>query len=99
MKTSKKKAAAPPVPVSTEEFDRKFEAGEDVSEHLDWSKATKFVNIELPLWMVKAIDQESDAIGIARQAQMKVWLAEKLKALGHSAPDALGQDGKPARVG
>ena len=27
--------------ISTEEFDRKFEAGEDVSEYIDWRKAKR----------------------------------------------------------
>lgn len=27
--------------ISADEFDRKFDAGEDVSEHIDWSKATR----------------------------------------------------------
>ena len=28
-----------PVPISTEEFDRKVEAGEDIDDHLDWENA------------------------------------------------------------
>jgi hypothetical protein len=27
--------------ISSEEFDRKFEAGEDISEYIDWSKAKR----------------------------------------------------------
>ena len=28
-----------PIPISTAEFDRKVEAGEDIDEHLDWDNA------------------------------------------------------------
>ena len=66
-------------PVSTKEFDRKFDAGEDVTEHLDVEKATKFVNVEFPLWMVKALDVEAERLGVPRQAIIKTWIDEKLQ--------------------
>ena len=40
------------------EFDRKFDAGEDVSGHADWSKAKrpneqiKRVNVDFPVWVL-----------------------------------------------
>ena len=65
--------------ISSEELDEKFDAGEDVLEHFDLEKATKIVNVEFPLWMVKALDAEADRLGIPRQAIIKTWLDEKLR--------------------
>jgi hypothetical protein len=36
-----------PIPISTEEFDRKVEAGEDLDEHIDWEKAVMVAPDEL----------------------------------------------------
>ncbi|MGE4296062.1 MAG: CopG family antitoxin [Campylobacterales bacterium] len=74
--------------MTAEEFDAKFDAGEDISEYLDWSKAKrpnlaqKRVNLDLPVWMIEQLDREAKRIGVARQAIMKMFLAEQLE---HSA--------------
>ena len=66
-------------PITAEEFDAKFERGEDLSEHVDWSNAEKFVNVPFPLWMVKAMDEEAKRLGINRQALIKVWIADRIE--------------------
>ncbi len=76
--------------ITAEEFDKKFDAGEDVSEYIDWSSARrvnaapKRVNVDFPAWMVKAMDREADRIGITRQAFIKVVVAERLGTLGRA---------------
>lgn len=65
-------------PISAEEFDRKFSAGEDMSAHVDWSKAIKRVNLDLPVWAIKALDKEAERRGIARQALIKTWIIDRL---------------------
>jgi hypothetical protein len=71
--------------ITTAEFDRRFDAGEDISEFLDWSKATRpglqknRVNVDMPQWMIGGLDRVADRHGIARQALIKTWLAERLK--------------------
>ncbi len=66
------------------EFDRKFDAGEDVSADVDWSKARrpnlalKRVNIDFPAWVVEALDREAERLGVTRQALVKLWIAERL---------------------
>lgn len=65
--------------ISAEELDAKFDAGEDMSEYLDMEKATKFVNVEFPLWMVKALDDEAERLSVPRQAIIKMWIDERLK--------------------
>lgn len=67
------------------EFERKFEAGEDVSEHVDWSKArrpnlkTKRVNVDFPTWVVEGLDRQAQRLGVTRQALIKLWIAERLE--------------------
>ena len=60
--------------LSAEEFDRRFEAGEDISAHVDWAaarrpnKQTQRVNVDFPTWMVEALDTEARHLGVSRQA-------------------------------
>ncbi len=70
--------------ISTEEFDKKFDDGEDISEYIDFDSVRplnaeqKRLNLDLPLWMVKALDKEAQRLGVTRQSVIKTWLAEKL---------------------
>jgi hypothetical protein len=65
-------------------FDRKFEAGEKIVEHLDISNArrvgtgAKRVNVDFPAWMVDSLDREARRLGVTRQSLIKLWLADKL---------------------
>lgn len=71
--------------MKSEEFDKKFDDGEDVSEHLDFSKATrpgreqKRVNVDFPVWMIQSLDREAKRLGVPRQSVIKVWIADRLE--------------------
>jgi len=39
----------------------------------------KRVNLDLPVWMIEQLDREAKRIGVARQAIMKMFLAERLE--------------------
>jgi len=71
--------------MKAKEFEKKFDDGEDVSEHLDYSKAkraghdAKRVNVDFPLWMIESLDREADRLGVTRQSVIKMWLADRLK--------------------
>lgn len=71
--------------MKAEEFDRKFDEGEDVSQYLDLSKARrsaqeqKRVNVNFPLWMIQLLDKEAKRLGVSRQSIIKLWVAERLK--------------------
>ena len=71
--------------MKAEEFDRKFDEGEDVSQYLDISKARrpvqdqKRVNVDFPLWMIQQLDKEAKRLGVPRQSIIKLWVAERLK--------------------
>ena len=67
--------------ISTKEFDEKFEKGENLSAHVDWDKAIKKINLDVPIWAVKELDQEADRRGITRQSLIKNWVIDRLDAL------------------
>lgn len=67
------------------EFDRAFDAGEDVSNQVDWTKArrpnveARRVNVDFPAWVVEGLDRQAKRLGITRQALIKTWIAERLE--------------------
>jgi hypothetical protein len=71
--------------MKAEEFDNKFDEGEDVSRYLDISKARrpvqgqKRVNVDFPLWMIQLLDKEAKRLGVPRQSIIKLWVSERLK--------------------
>ena len=75
--------------ITAEEFDKKFDDGEDISEYIVWSSAKKVngghqkVNIDFPVWMVKSLDREAKRIGVTRQSILKMFIAEKLESIHH----------------
>nr|WP_227021676.1 CopG family antitoxin [Oceaniferula marina] len=79
--------------IKAEDLDKKFDAGEDISQYLNWDKAVRpgleqrRVNVDLPIWMINSLDVEAKRVGVTRQSVVKVWLAERLKAEQVAAPD------------
>jgi hypothetical protein len=77
--------------ISTEEFDRLADlpsddpAG-DMTPYVDWSKARRpgreiqRVNVDFPVDLLRAIDQEARRIGVTRQAFIKLRIADTLIA-------------------
>ncbi len=70
--------------MKTQEFDTKFDAGEDITSLLDLSAARrvkqqhKRVNVDFPVWMIESLDKEAKRLGVSRQSVIKVWLGERL---------------------
>lgn len=72
--------------VDENELDRKFDENkESILEHFDRANAERVnlqqtkVNVDLPLWMIQALDREASRLGIARQAPIETWLANKIE--------------------
>jgi hypothetical protein len=71
--------------MKAEEFDKKFDDGEEITQYLDVSKVQrpereqKRVNVDFPLWMIHQLDKEAKHLGVPRQSIIKVWVAERLK--------------------
>ncbi len=70
--------------ISAAEFDARFDAGEDMSDYIDWSKATrpgrmtKRVNVDFTDATVRRLDHEAQRRGVTRQALIKMWIADRL---------------------
>lgn len=78
---SKKKLAK-----STEDFDRRFDEGEDIHDLIDMNQAKiirhgKKVRITLDIAedLVQDIDQIRKSIGVDRSALIKIWLHERVQ--------------------
>ncbi len=70
---------------SAAEFDRRFEAGEDVHDIVDLSKARITrpgkkvrITLDIPETLVRDIDDVRERIGVDRGALIKVWLHERV---------------------
>jgi hypothetical protein len=71
---------------STRDFDRRFDAGEDIHELIDISKAGIVrrgkkvrITIDMSEALVGEIDEIRQKIGVDRGALIKVWLHERVK--------------------
>ena len=68
-----------------EEFDERFDRGEDVTAALDLAKAQRpgeeqrRVNVDFPVWMIQALDREARRLGVPRQSIIKLWIADRLE--------------------
>ena len=73
--------------VKASKFDEEFERGKNVSAYLDVSKARRpgieqrRVNVDIPAWMIEALDREAERLGVPRQSLLKLWIAERLEKL------------------
>ncbi len=81
----KKRSTSLAKPLPAAQLDALHDAGKDLSLHLDWSRARRpgrevqRVNVDFPLDLLKAIDQEAKRIGVTRQAFIKLRLADTLE--------------------
>jgi len=71
---------------STEEFDRRFDAGEDIHHLIDISKSNIIrhgkkvrITIDMSEELVSEIDKIRQKIGVDRGALIKVWLHERVR--------------------
>jgi predicted DNA binding CopG/RHH family protein len=70
---------------TAENLEARFDAGDDVMDYFATEKAFRpnerkeRVNVDMPHWMILKIDKIAGRKGLARQAQIKEWLADKLK--------------------
>jgi hypothetical protein len=78
----KKKALA----MNNEEFDRRFDDGEDIHQIVDMSKVKvtrpgKKIRLTLDVSeaLVRDLDEIRNRIGVDRSALIKIWLHERVK--------------------
>ena len=76
--------------IKAEDFDEKFDRGDDITPYLDWSKASRpglehrRVNVDFPVWMIESLDREATRIGVPRQSLIKMLIARHLDELNAS---------------
>ncbi|MEB3365794.1 type II toxin-antitoxin system BrnA family antitoxin [Saccharopolyspora mangrovi] len=69
--------------MKAEEFDERFDRGEDVTSELDMTTVQRpnveqrRVNVDFPEWMIESLDSEAKRLGETRQAIIKVWIADR----------------------
>ena len=67
------------------DFDKKFDADDDVTRDLELTKARrpgheqKRVNVDFPVWMVESLDREAARLGVPRQSLIKMLIARHLE--------------------
>ena len=73
-----------PQQIEAAELDRKFDEGEDISDHIDWSSGRrpglekKRINVDFTEATVRRLDREAAARGVTRQALIKMWITDRL---------------------
>jgi len=71
--------------MKAEELDRRFDDGEDVLEFFDVANlkrpglAKRPVNIDLPQWMLDALEKEAQVLGVSLQSIIELSLNEHLQ--------------------
>ena len=66
------------------ELDKKFDTSEDITKHLDLSRARRprqeqrRVNVDFPVWMISSLDKEARRLGVPRQSLIKILIARHL---------------------
>ncbi|MDO9229403.1 MAG: hypothetical protein Q8M86_08850 [Syntrophales bacterium] len=71
---------------NNDEFDRRFDAGEDIHELVDMSQATVArpgrkvrLTLDVSEALVKDLDDIRNKIGVDRSAIIKIWLHERVQ--------------------
>jgi len=83
--------------ISAKELEEKFDNNEDVSEYMDFSKASnlgsflknksnnsEIINIEFPKNVINLIDKKVNEIGVNRESFIKMIVAERLNLISDS---------------
>jgi len=66
-------------------LDKMFDAGKNISKHLNLSKARrpiqeqKRINVDFPVWIIQSLDKEAKRLGVPRQSIIKIWIVERLQ--------------------
>lgn len=70
---------------TAEEFERRFDAGEDITPFIDRSTIrrpgleARRVNVDFPEWIIQKLDMQSKLIGVSRQSLIKLWISERIQ--------------------
>ncbi len=65
-------------------LDKLFDAGEDITPHLDLPTARRpnlegrQLQVELPAWVLDSLNAEARKTGVSTSSLIKMWLAERV---------------------
>ncbi len=71
--------------MTAQEFDRRFDEGEDITPYIDESTIrrpgleARRVNVDFPEWIIQKLDLQSRMIGVSRQSLIKLWISERVQ--------------------
>jgi hypothetical protein len=71
--------------MNAQEFDRRFDEGEDITPYVDESTIrrpgleARRVNVDFPEWIIQKLDLQSRMIGVSRQSLIKLWISERVQ--------------------
>ena len=71
--------------MTAQEFDRRFDEGEDIAPYIDESTIrrpgleARRVNVDFPEWIIQKLDLQSRMIGVSRQSLIKLWISERVQ--------------------
>jgi hypothetical protein len=101
-RAGKNDADTAPKLLTAEQLDELHDAGVDMTPYIDYDKgirpgrAVQRVNVDFPTDLLRAIDREATRIGVARQAWIKLRLADYVGKL--TQLDAVGTTSGKATV-
>jgi hypothetical protein len=74
--------------MKAKKFEKTFDKAIDITASLDLTEAKrvlqeqKQMNVDFPTYMIDSLDREAGKLSVTRQSIIKVWLAERLEAIG-----------------
>ena len=72
--------------ISAAEFDRLFDAGEDIDDYVDWSSVRrpglekKRVYLSLPAWAITSLDAQAKSQGVPRSMLLNKIISKNLES-------------------
>ena len=79
--------------IATDDFDQRFDDGEDMGSHIDWSKARhvsrpeRHLDLAFPAWMFESLQTEAERVGVGTDELIKMWLADRLDKYRRGQPE------------
>jgi hypothetical protein len=71
--------------MTAQEFEKRFDEGEDITPFIDRSSIrhpgmeARRVNVDFPEWIIEKLDLQSKLIGVSRQSLIKLWVSERIQ--------------------
>ncbi len=76
--------------LTAQEFERRFDDGEDITPYIDKSSIhrpgleARRVNVDFPDWIIQKLGLQSKLIGVSRQSLIKLWVSERIQQEHHN---------------